>query len=140
MPFPTILATPGSGSGTVTVNTLPNSGQAAMQDSLPVVISVDQTPLSIKSSAPSNSSNATVTANNTAGVLLAANANRKRYSVYNDSTSVMYILEGTGTVSSSVYSYQIPAGGYYNTTEWLGIVNAIWAAANGAAHVTEYTI
>lgn len=39
MPFPTITVTPGSGQ---TINTLPNSGQAASANSLPVVVASDQ--------------------------------------------------------------------------------------------------
>jgi hypothetical protein len=75
----------------------------------------------------------------TAGNLLAANVNRKRYSLFNDSTAVAYVLEGSGIASATNYSYQIQAGGYFNTTEWGGAVSAAWASANGAARVTEYT-
>lgn len=39
MPFPTIQVTPGSGT---TINTLPNAGQAASANSLPVVVASDQ--------------------------------------------------------------------------------------------------
>lgn len=125
MPLPTLLVTPDA-TGT-TINTLPSS-TAADPGAVPVA-----TPLASTSTATSITSAASTT------VILAANTARKRYSIFNDSTAVMYVLENSGTVSATNYSYQIAAGGYFNTTEWQGAVNAIWASVNGAARVTEYT-
>ena len=50
-----------------------------------------------------------------------------------------YVLEGPGAASSTAYSYQLPPGAFYSTTEWRGAVSAAWASANGAARVTEFT-
>ena len=72
--------------------------------------------------------------------ILAANTARRFYSVWNDSTSTMFVLQGgTGPVSNSNYSFQVPAGGFFETDRWAGVVSAIWTTANGAARVTEYT-
>jgi hypothetical protein len=49
MPFPTATVTPGSG---LTVNTLPNAGQATMANSLGVVIANDQSPIPVTPSLP----------------------------------------------------------------------------------------
>lgn len=72
--------------------------------------------------------------------LLAANANRKGATFFNDSTQVLYLKFGaTATVSS--YTVQIAAGGYYElptTAIYTGIIDGIWAAANGNCRVTSW--
>jgi hypothetical protein len=79
----------------------------------------------------------TVTTNTT---LLAANANRLGASIYNESTSVLFILLGTGTESTTVYTLQMAAGAYYEVPNaFTGIIKGHWVTANGSARVTELT-
>ena len=72
--------------------------------------------------------------------LLAANSRRKGAAFYNDSTQVLYLKCGT-TASSSSFTYMLAAnGGYYEVPfTYTGIVDGIWASANGNCRVTEFT-
>ncbi|HUR99861.1 MAG TPA: hypothetical protein VMZ26_17490 [Pyrinomonadaceae bacterium] len=77
----------------------------------------------------------------TSQALLAANANRLGFSLFNDSTEVAYVGLGV-TPTTSSFNFKIAAGGFYEATQGLiftGAINAIWAAdAAGAMKVTEY--
>ena len=59
--------------------------------------------------------------------------------VFNDSTQVLYLLFGT-TASSSSYTVQIAAGGYFEFPQpaYAGNVDGIWASANGNARLTSW--
>lgn len=72
--------------------------------------------------------------------LLAAASTRRGFSIYNDSTAVLYVKFGT-TASSSSYTLQLAAGGYYETgvMVYSGRIDGIWASANGNARITELT-
>ena len=79
--------------------------------------------------------------------LLAANPSRKFFTVYNDSTQVLFLLLGAiapGNLGASTtnYTVQIAANGYYESpagVQYLGEVRGIWFALNGAARITEFT-
>lgn len=93
------------------------------------------------SSTPASSSTAVVTsvASSATNVqLLAVNAGRKAFSVYNESTSILYLKLGT-TASAASYSVQIPTNSYYESQNliYTGEVDGIWASANGSARITE---
>lgn len=69
---------------------------------------------------------------------LAANTARVGCTVYNDSSAILYLKFGT-TASTSSYTVQIPAGGFYEfgAPVYTGRLDAIWSAANGNARITE---
>jgi hypothetical protein len=94
----------------------------------------------ITASAVAPSGTATVTrvpAAITATTLQAANSDRKGITVYNDSTSVMYLKLGAGA-SPTDYTVKLQKDSTYEAPfAWIGIVTGIWVAANGAAMVTE---
>jgi hypothetical protein len=79
----------------------------------------------------------------TAVPIKAANANRVAITIANDSTAILYILLGAGTVSATNYTYAIPAKGTTaadrTITGYTGLITGIWSAANGNALVTELT-
>ena len=76
---------------------------------------------------------------NTNQTLLAANAARIKFSVFNNSTVALYLKKGA-TATTSDFSVIIPAGGYYGDDDYTGRVDGIWASnASGAALVTEET-
>lgn len=80
-----------------------------------------------------------VSASATAVTLLAANANRRRVIIYNDSTAVLRVKLGSAA-SATDYTYRLGAGDTYESpTDWVytGIVTGIWDSATGAAQVTE---
>ncbi len=76
--------------------------------------------------------------------LLASNANRKGATIVNDSSAILYVKLGT-TASTSSYTVALPASGsssfnYYEVPfGYTGIIDGIWASANGSARVTELT-
>lgn len=70
--------------------------------------------------------------------LLAANRGRKGAAVFNDSTAILYLKFGAAAASSSSYTVQVAASGYYEVPFWyVGEIRGIWASANGNARVTE---
>lgn len=92
-----------------------------------------------------NAATATATLSNVASsatsvTILASNASRKGAMIYNDSTAVLYIKFGA-TASATSYVVQIPSLGYYELPAaqylYTGIIDGIWASANGNARVTE---
>jgi hypothetical protein len=76
----------------------------------------------------------------TNATLLSLNAVRKGYKLYNDSTQIAYVKEGT-TATTSDYSYQIQPLGYYESVGvgiYTGRIDCIWAAdGSGAMKITE---
>jgi hypothetical protein len=77
--------------------------------------------------------------------LLAANPDRQGATIYNDSTAILYVKLGA-TAEATSYTIALPAGAtpaaasYYEVPYgYTGIIDGIWASANGAARVTELT-
>lgn len=77
---------------------------------------------------------------NTNQTLLSSNTSRRGYKLFNDSTQVAYVKEGT-TATTTDYSYQIRPGGFYESVgegSYTGRIDALWAAnASGAMKITE---
>lgn len=92
------------------------------------------------------SSTASVASSASNVTLLAANPRRTMAAFYNDSTAVLYLKCGA-TASSSSYTVQVAAGSYYELPftpgasgpVYSGVVDGIWASANGNVRVTEFT-
>lgn len=75
-----------------------------------------------------------------AQTILASNSDRKGFSIFNDSTQIMYVKLGSNA-SSTDFSFRIVPQGYYesSTLGYTGIITGIWAAnGSGAARVTSY--
>jgi hypothetical protein len=72
-------------------------------------------------------------------VFAQANGVTNGRTIYNDSTSVLYVKFGT-TASTTSYTVQIAAGGYFEfpIPVYGGEVDGIWAVANGNARVTSW--
>jgi hypothetical protein len=73
--------------------------------------------------------------------LLAANANRKGATFYNDSTSTLYLKCGA-TASTTSFMLPVEQRGYLELPfKYTGIVDGIWVAdtATGAVRITEFT-
>ena len=73
--------------------------------------------------------------------VVAANSSRRALIIVNDSTAILYLKFGA-TATTSSYSIKLIAGATYETPVshiYTGIIDGIWAAANGAARVTELT-
>lgn len=86
---------------------------------------------------PATSAVTSVADNVASTQLLASNASRRAFRVYNDSTSVVYIKYGT-TASSTDFTVMLDSKGYLEENFYSGKVDAIWASApGGAARITE---
>lgn len=118
--------------GTIAVSGLVSLG-ASIPAGTNAIGSVARTPLAANTPARVASSATVVT-------LQVTNANRRALKLYNESTAILYVKDGTAA-SIIDYSVQVGPGGYY---EWpvpiyQGIVTGLWVTANGAAQVTEGT-
>jgi hypothetical protein len=84
-----------------------------------------------------NATVASVTAAVADTVLLVGNPLRMGASVVNDSTAILYLKLGTGASTTS-YSVRMTSFAYFELPfGYTGQINGYWAAANGAARVTE---
>ena len=80
-----------------------------------------------------------VNASTTSVSLLAANASRKGAIIWNASTAILY-LDLDAASSNSAYAVQIGAGDYSEVPfGFTGEISGVWAAANGNAHIREFT-
>lgn len=74
--------------------------------------------------------------------LLAAGAAQNGASVFNDSTEILYLLQGIGTASATVFSVKLDPGDYWESPHAFyarGGLSGIWANnASGAACVTSW--
>lgn len=80
-----------------------------------------------------------ITASQSSQTLLAANAARLGATVYNDSAAVLCLKLGAAAGLSS-FTCKLAAGAYYEVPfGYVGIIDGVWTAADGAARVTELT-
>lgn len=88
---------------------------------------------------PMTGTNSSVSASVTAVTLLASNGARRGATVYNDSTSPLRLSLGN-VVTASSFTLIVAGGGYYEVPfGYRGAITGLWAAAIGAARVTELT-
>ena len=97
--------------------------------------------ISVSSGGAKNAASvARVSASTSSTTLLAANANRRRVIIYNESASATLRIKLGATASATSYSLLLgPGDTYESPTDWVytGVVDGIWSAASGAAQVTE---
>lgn len=88
---------------------------------------------------PQSATPANVTSSASSVTLFAAKGSVKGRTIFNDSTAVLYVKFGA-TASTTSYTVQLAAGDYYEFPQptYGGVVDGIWAAANGAARTTEW--
>jgi hypothetical protein len=94
-------------------------------------------PVSVSARTPTTTS---VSSSATSVTILAANANRRGFSVSNISTAKLYLsFSDPATVANCFI--EVPAGAFLLLDQQLIVTSAIygiWASANGTAQVTEY--
>ena len=73
--------------------------------------------------------------------ILAANTSRRGAAVYNDGSTDLLLLAGTGTASATVFTIKMVPSSYYEIPfGYSGALSGIWTAApTGAARVTEFS-
>lgn len=118
---------------------LPAQGQATMAASVPVVIASNQTPIPVSIDLSSTATISSLAMSITSQVLLAANANRRGFIIYNDSLGMLFV-SFTGTASTTAFSTKIQAGGEYEPgVDYTGVISAIGSVAVGNVRITEFT-
>lgn len=74
--------------------------------------------------------------------LLVTNSSRNGASIFNNSTEILYVLQGGGTASTSNFSVKLDPGDYWESPHpnyVRGGLTGIWANnAAGAALVTDW--
>jgi hypothetical protein len=88
---------------------------------------------------PSTATEANVASSATSVQLFAAASDDNMRTIFNDSSAVLYVKFGT-TASTSSFTTQIAAGGYYELPQplYTGRVDGIWASANGSARLSNW--
>ena len=103
-------------------------------------IPVDIGASSISASVAARTPTTTSVASSTSSVLLlAANANRKGVSIYNESTAILRISHSNPATNNNHFATLQP-GGFYGEDQQAyttGAICGIWSAANGTAQVRE---
>lgn len=95
------------------------------------------------STPPDTGTLSSVNSSGSDGLILDANNLRKGATFYNASTQILYLGLSTTTTTTSVYTVQIAASGYYELPmtqggPYTGQIRGIWASANGAVKITEF--
>ena len=91
-------------------------------------------------SKPSTGTITSVASSVTDVTLLAANAARRGFKIFNDSTKTLSVALD-GVASATNFTFKIAAGAFYESRlmDYTGVIHGIWVAANGFARVTELT-
>ena len=97
------------------------------------------TPVTVTQSSASIGTLTTVASSATSVSLLATNANRKGFLLYNNSTKIAYVAF-TATAASTAFTIQMPPQSVFESQSlYTRVISGIWAAANGNMQVTELT-
>lgn len=138
-----VAITAGSGTTILTDDTASGHAQvvklAISADGSATLAPADATDgLRVYESRPGSSSVASVAGSATVVTLQAANTARRGLTVYNDSTSALYVKLGSGASTSS-FTVKLQAAATYELPypAYTGIVTGIWDTATGNARVTE---
>lgn len=90
---------------------------------------------------PSTATITSVASSAVSVTLLAANADRRRVVINNESTKKLYIAFAA-TATATAYTYTVAPQQVWDgvLNDYTGDISGIWAAANGFARITEVTV
>lgn len=115
---------------------------AVSADGDSVDVWLDRNGATVQATRPCTSGGAANVASSATNVtLLASNTARRGFTIWNDSTQILFVKMGA-TASATSYHFQMIAGAYYESPAgflYTGIIDGIWASANGNARVGEFT-
>jgi len=112
----------------------PNASGASLS-----VVQATGTTFSVSQSTSATGTLSSVALTTASQTLLASNAARKGFIVYNDSLNFLYIAFAA-TASTSVFSSKLQAGAsYVSDTLYTGTISGIASVASGNARITEFT-
>lgn len=99
------------------------------------------TSLDNKAPAARTPTTTSVASSATSVLLLAANANRRGLSIYNESTAILRISNSNPATNGNHFATLQPGGFYAEDLQAFttGAIHGIWSAANGSAQVRELT-
>jgi hypothetical protein len=81
--------------------------------------------------------NTAAASSTTPATILAGNTAREGATIWNASSAILYISLGP-TVTTTNYTRQIAAGGFYEVPyRYTGLITGVWASENGSALLTE---
>lgn len=87
---------------------------------------------------PSNSATiANVTVGTSSQQLIAANASRKGFSIFNNSNRIVYLGVNTNVSTTANYFTRIPANSLYEWSFDSSYTGAVFAIANGASAICQ---
>lgn len=72
-------------------------------------------------------------------VILAANSSRLGATIFNNSSSNLYLSLGSGATTSTFVVILVPSAYYEVPFNYQGIISGVWASANGNALISELT-
>lgn len=104
-----------------------------------LVDAANPVPIAIPVATGGGAANVASSASNT--TLIASNSARKGFTIHNDSTAILYVKFGA-MASATSFHVKMAAGDYYESpagVNYTGIVDGIWASANGNARIGEFT-
>lgn len=95
--------------------------------------------MSMLNASSSDTNRSAPNASITSVTLLAINAARKGYVLYNNGTGTIYVAHGSKAGSSLDFTYQLAPGSFYESAvDFTGLVTGVWSVVGGNANVTEY--
>lgn len=135
--LPVVIA---SDQGTITTQLPTAIGNTTKAASLGVALAIDDVLVTLVG-APSIGAQTIVASSASDVTILASNNSRKGAYIYNDSTQVLYLLLANAVSSTTVFTQKMAAGDSFSMSpgSYTGIIKGIWASANGAARVTEWS-
>lgn len=114
-------------------------GQKTSANSLAVVISSDQSPISVTNTLSSTGTITSVANAITSTTLLSANTARRGFIVFNDSLTIVF-LAFSATASATAFSVKMQPGSEYEPgIDYTGVISSIASAAQGNMRITEFT-
>lgn len=125
--------------GKVSTAAKQDTGNASLS-SIDGKVATEATLSAINSKLSASSATITAVASSATSVeLLAANASRKGFKLFNDSNKDAYVAFAA-TASTAAYTLKMAPQSFYesDTVQYTGVISAIWSAVNGNMLVTSY--
>lgn len=144
LPLPTGAATSAlqtSGNATLTAisGQLPPALGPQVSGSSLSIVQATGTTFSVTSDISTTGTLSSVSLTTSTQVLLASNAARKGFIIYNDSSAMLFVAFAA-TASTTAFSTKIQAGGAFDSdVDYTGVISGISSLAAGAARITEFT-
>jgi len=122
--------------GEVNANPTANTVLGRLKDIVDAIGNITGGGSSLGSTSAISTVASTITNNTT---ILAADTDRVSAKIFNDSTQILYLAEGSGATPTN-YTYPLDPGDYYVVDDYNGIITGVWSAVDGQARITQITV